>query len=177
MHLEAGLLHSQGKQNFTSQPTSANEQELSDSAADHLDIGDSDDLLDFHQLSEHLIVGVATANGDKDVGNGDDGELPPTAPGVLAPPLTITIPPLNLANLSNQATEVQKTFIPLQNLFKYPTVMDPPSDGMNSFWKGGIQNLEKEIEAYEILSSLLSRGDGDGTNLEIPAMQVYSGVL
>ncbi len=24
---------------------------------------------------------------------------------------------------------------------------------MNTFWKGGIQNLEKEMEAYELLSS------------------------
>jgi len=145
--------------------------------ADHLNIGDSDDLLDFHQLSECLIVGMAATNGAKDVGDGDDGKLPPTTPGVPALPLTITIPPLNFATLSNQAAQVQKTSIPLQILFKYPTVMDPPSYGMNSFWKGGIQKLEKEMEAYEILSSLLSRGDGDGTNLEIPAMQVNSGVL
>ena len=29
---------------------------------------------------------------------------------------------------------------------------DLPSDGMNTFWRGGIQNLEKELEAYELLS-------------------------
>ena len=44
--------------------------------------------------------------------------------------------------------------IPLKSLFKYPTERDPPSNGMNTFWRGGIQNLEKEfkLEAYELLS-------------------------
>jgi hypothetical protein len=26
-------------------------------------------------------------------------------------------------------------------------------EGMNTFWRGGIENLEKEMEAYEILNS------------------------
>jgi hypothetical protein len=173
MHLASGLLHARGKRNFTS--ASEQESELEPgSAADHLNIGDdSDDLLNFDQLSEHLIAGAAAANGDKDIGDDDDDELPPTAS--VRPPLTITIPPLNSATLSNQATQVKKTSIPLQILFKYPTDTDPPSDGMNSFWKGGIQNLEKEMEAYEILSS--SEENVDGINIEIPAMQVDSSVI
>ncbi|KAF8808342.1 hypothetical protein BYT27DRAFT_7255616 [Phlegmacium glaucopus] len=123
--------------------------------ADHLDIGDHDDLLDFHQLPKHLIAGVASANGDKDIG--DDyvaDELPP-AVTVQAPsgPFTITIPPLNLATLSAQATQTKKTCIPLEILFNYPTAMDLPSEGVNSFWRGGIENLETEMEAYEILNS------------------------
>jgi hypothetical protein len=134
----------------------------SESTADHFDIGDSDDPLDFDQLTEHLIVGTAAANSDKDVGDDDDDELPPTVPSVPAPPMTITIPPLNSATLSNQATQVKKTSIILQVLFKYPTDVDPPSDGMNSFWKGGIQNLEEEMEAYEILTrSSEENVDGD----------------
>ena len=179
MHLEAGLLHARTKRMFMSQPgtsTSERGQEPDlepGSAADHLDLGDSDDLLDFDQLSGDLIAGAAAANADKDVGDDyDDDENPPTAPSVPALPLTITIPPLNSATLPDQATHINKTSIPLQILFKYPTNADQLSDGMNSFWKGGIQNLEKEMEAYEILSS--SEEAADGTNLDIPStgMQV-----
>jgi hypothetical protein len=56
---------------------------------------------------------------------------------------------------------VKKTSIPLKILFKYPTDgIDLPldSDGVDSFWRGGVQNLEKEMEAYELLSS---NGDND----------------
>jgi len=132
MHLKASLLHSRGKQNFTSGEQGPD------------------------QLSERLIAGAAAANGDRDVGDDDHDELPP----VLAPSLTVTIPPLDSAALlSHRATQVKKTSIPLKILFKYPT--DSPLDGMNSFWRGGIQNLEKEMEAYGLLSS---NGDNvDGT--------------
>ena len=141
--------------------------------SDHPDIGNSDhdDLLDFDQLCEHLIVGATLANNDKDAGD-DNDDLPAT---VLAPPLTITIPPLNLVALSlahdsHQATPVKKTSIPLKILFKYPAATDLPLDesGMNSFWRGGIQNLENELEAYELLS--LSEENADVINPEIPTM-------
>ena len=73
-------------------------------------------LLDFDQLSEHLIAGAASANADKDISDDLDetDELPP-AVTVQAPngPLTITIPPLNSATLSPQATQVKRTCIPL----------------------------------------------------------------
>jgi hypothetical protein len=46
-----------------------------------------------------------------------------------------------------------KVAIPLRILFKYPAESDLPSnEGVNTFWKGGIQNLEKEMESYELLS-------------------------
>ena len=134
MHVEAGLLHARGKQNFTPQ-----EPNTTSPQADHPDIGNSDhdDLLDFDQLCEHLIVGATLANNDKDAGD-DNDDLPAT---VLAPPLTITIPLLNLVALSlahdsHQATPVKKTSIPLKILFKYPAATDLPLDesGMNSFW-------------------------------------------
>jgi hypothetical protein len=117
---------------------------------DHSDVGNDGKLLDFNQLSEHLIAGAASANADRDIGNDDD--KPPVT--VLAPPLRITIPPLNSATLSHRATLVMKTSIPLKILFKYPAATDLPLDEsrMNSFWRGGIQNLEKEMEAYELLS-------------------------
>lgn len=156
-HLEAGLVYKRGKQSFTSE-AGAQEPDDDGSAADHLDIGDQDDdLLDFDQLSEHLIAGAAAANTDKDVGDDLDetDELPPAVTvQATSGPLTITIPPLNSATLSPQATQVKRTCIPLKILFDYPTDIDMPSEGMNSFWRGGIENLEKEMEAYDILSEL-----------------------
>ena len=117
VHIEAGLLCARGKQNFTSEAR-AQEPNHESSAADHLDIGDqNNDLLNFNQLSECLIVGATSANADKDVGDDLDNtdELPP-AVTVQAPsePLTITIPPLNLATLSSQATQVKRTCIPVR---------------------------------------------------------------
>jgi hypothetical protein len=158
MHLEAGLLYAGGKWNFTPQESDATPQ------ANHPDIS-NDDLLDFDQLCNHLIVGAVSANNDKDAGDNND-DLPTT---VLAPPLTITIPPLNSAALSlaHQATSVKKTSISLKIFFKYPAATDLPSNesGMNSFWRGGIQNLENKMEAYDLLS--LSEENADVINPEI----------
>jgi hypothetical protein len=98
-------------------------------------------------LMQHLITDAASANVDKDVGDNDNNEPPP--------PLRITIPPLNSATHDkHRATPVKKTSIPLGILFKYPAATDMPVDesGINLFWRGGIQNLEKEMEAYELLS-------------------------
>ena len=83
------------------------------------------------------------------------------------PPLRITVPPLNSAICL--ATVLVKVSIPLKTLFKYPTVAEPPSDGMNTFWNGGIRNLEKEMEAYELLSSAVTgEENGDEINPETP---------
>ncbi len=47
--------------------------------AGDLDVGDSDDLLDFNQLSECLITSAAAANGDRDVGDDiEDDTMPST---------------------------------------------------------------------------------------------------
>jgi len=73
--------------------------------------------------------------------------------------MTITIPPRNPA--THPAPRPVKIAIPLRILFKYPTKSDLPSEGMNTFWKGGIQNLEKEMEAYELLSSAGEENTGD----------------
>jgi len=78
------------------------------------------------QLSEHLIAGAASTNADKDVGDDlDENELPP-AITVQAPsgPLTITIPSLNLATLSPQATQVKRICIPLKILFDYELFLE-----------------------------------------------------
>ena len=140
-HLEAGLLCKRGKQKFTSE------------AGVQLE-GPND-----------LIAGAASANADKDVGDDldDTDEIPP-AVTVQAPsgPLTITIPPYNPVTQPAQTTGVKKTCIPLKILFKYPTGTELPSEGMNSFWRGGIENLEKEMEAYDILSGLTEENSDSG---------------
>jgi hypothetical protein len=135
-------------------------------AVDHFNIGDQDDdLLNFDQLSECLIVGAVSTNADKDVGdNLDENELPP-AITVQAPsgPLTITIPPLPSATLSPQATQAKRTCIPLKILFDCPTDIDMhlEAQGMNSLWRGGIEDLEEEMEAYNILNeSTKENSDG-----------------
>ncbi|KIL54278.1 hypothetical protein M378DRAFT_1059173 [Amanita muscaria Koide BX008] len=172
-HLEAGLLHARSKRSFTSE-AGAQESDHTSSAADHLDIGDlhQDDPLDFDQLSERLIAGAASANVDKDIGDGydDTNEFPPA---VTVQALTITIPPLTSATPSSQATQVKRTCIPLEILFDYPTDIDPPSVGMNSFWRGGIENLEKEMEVYDILhSGLEENSDGIQPEIQVPTMLV-----
>ena len=70
---------------------------------------------------------------------------------------------------------MEKTSIPLEILFKYPTITDLPLDesGMNSFWKGGIQNLEKEMEAYELLTRSLGEESADVINPEIPTTVMH----
>jgi len=67
---------------------------------------------------------------------------------------------------------MNKTSIPLKILFKYPTDKDLPPDGMNLFWRGGIEDLENKMEAYEILYSKSSKENLKGSNIKIPAMQV-----
>ena len=162
VHVGAGLLHTRVKRNFSGFTPQQDNQESN--ASDHPNISnlngddsesDLEDLLDFNQLSEHLIMGAASANVDKDVGDDNDDDNDDSEP---PPPLRITIPPLNSANRDHdehRATPVKKTSIPLKTLFIYPVAAIDPLDesGMNLFWKGGIQNLEKEMEAYELLSA------------------------
>ena len=178
MHHEAGLLYTRGKRNFT---TEARAQEPDNdgltSTVDHFDIGDQDnDLLDFDPLSERLIAGAASANADKDVGNDlYENELPLAVTVQAHGPLMITIPPLNSATLRPQATRAKKTCIPLEILFDYPVNIGMASEGMNSFWRGGIENLEKEMEAYDILNQ--STEENPMVSTEIETMLVNSNVI
>ncbi|KAF8270666.1 ribonuclease H-like domain-containing protein [Lactarius quietus] len=176
-HLEAGLVPSRSKRNFTSftSESDAGAQELNranlTSVADIDDQELEDGLVDFNQLSKHLVASAASANRDRDIGddhNDPNDEFPPDiAMPAASGSLLITIPPLNSSSLSPQATQLKKTCIPLEILFEYPTDTDLPSEGMNSFWKGGVENLEKEMEAYDILSS--NEEASDGTQCEIMA--------
>ena len=170
MHIETGLLHARGKQNFTGS-TSSPEDDSEESDISNLN-SDDQDPLDSDQLSTHLIESAASANADRDVGDDDTNENDEFPASNPPPPLRITIPPLNSATLTNtQQTQVKKTSIPLKILFKYPTTTDLDESGMNSFWKGGIQNLEKEMEAYELLTQSLGDDlENADVNPEIPTM-------
>jgi hypothetical protein len=108
----------------------------------------------------------------------DENELPP-AVTVQAPsgPLMITIPPLNSATLTPRATQAKKTCILLEILFDYPVNIDMASEGMNSFWRGGIENLEKEMEAYDILNESTEENLNPVVSTEIETMLVNSNVI
>lgn len=172
MHVAAGLLRARGKRSFTS--------EAGVELVPDLGNIDWEDPLDFDQLSERLVGGAASANGDKDMGDVGDDELPPT---VTVPNVPATcqvynyyssVNVLTLATHSAQPTPV-KVSILFRALFKYPTDGDPPSDGnhgMNTFWKGCVQNLEKELESYDLLS-----GSGEENSTDIRSRHVSYDVI
>ena len=71
-HLEAGLVHSWGHQNFKA-PTSTDQ--LQETNTNNFDTGDFEDILDFEQIIEDA---AAEINSDSDIE--DDELLPPTLP-------------------------------------------------------------------------------------------------
>ncbi|KAH9017741.1 hypothetical protein EDB83DRAFT_2320987 [Lactarius deliciosus] len=165
-HLEVGLVPTQVQQSFTLSPPAAGRAQALELVSSSLETGDQDDeFMGFEQLTDHLIAGVAAENIDS-----DPNELPLTIM-VPAPsgPLMITILPLNSAILSPQATQVTKTCIPLESLFNYTADRDH-LEGMNSFWKGGITNLENEMKAYEVSDS--NEESSDCTQPEVPNVPV-----
>ena len=173
-HQDASLLRLRAKRNFAGFTSKSEAVEgiqvghASSLNSDQPDLEQENELMDFDQLSEHLIAGAASAGLDIDVG--DDYNDPDELPADIVIParsgsLMITIPPINSATLSPQATPLKKTCIPLEILFEYPADTDLPSETMNSFWKGGIENLKREMDAYEILAN----GEAsDGIQPEIP---------
>ena len=148
-HLEAGLVCSRGHRKFSA-PTSSDclpETDTSD-----LDIGVLDDVLDFEQLAKQLIEDAAAEiDGDTDA---EDDKRPP-------PPLTIRLPLHAIRGaLPPDATMTTKTAIPLMSLFIFPGDQNSsPEVGIDYFWKGGIENLDKEMEACE---ALFASQEGDG---------------
>jgi len=55
------------------------------------------------------------------------------------------------------------TKIPLKSLFIFPTDPSAPSD-LEYFWKGGIQNLDNEMEVHELLRSTLQSAEETDTS-------------
>jgi hypothetical protein len=142
-HIEAGLIQSRGHRNFKAPDESSDG--MPETCSPDFDAGESEDVLDFDQLAEQLIEDAAA---DLD----SDSDTDPNE----SPPLMIRLPVHAVqAALPNptpqQPTSVPKTAIPLKSLFIFPTDRNSPSTGMDYFWQGGIKNLDKEREAYDIL--------------------------
>lgn len=160
-HIEAGLLRPRQKRHFAA-PTNG---EL-DIALDNEDNAADDNNMAFDAIAAALIAD-ATADSDEDL------PLPivPVPPPLLA---TICLPAQAIRNAlpplpTPPATQrVPKTSIPLRDLFIFPGDNNAPDagHGIDSFWQGGIKNLNLEIEALEVLSAedepdANSDGNGD----------------
>jgi hypothetical protein len=142
-HIEAGLVRSRGHRNFNA-PTSSDDTGTTD-----FDPGESgEDVLDFDQLADQLIED-AVANLDSDSNNDDESEPPPPS-FMIRLPLQAVRAALPVPTPPRRPT---KTAIALKSLFIFPTDRNSPSTGMDYFWQGGIKNLDKEMEAYELLCS------------------------
>ena len=97
----------------------------------------------FDQLARELIKDAS-----EDVEELGANEDPPLIP------LTICLP---LQAIHSTLQEMPPTWsattkIPLKSLFIFPENLDATSE-LAYFWKGGIQNLEKEMTVHEILCS------------------------
>ncbi|KAG6909647.1 hypothetical protein DXG01_016227 [Tephrocybe rancida] len=116
---------------------------------DRDDIQQDEGVLDFTDLTSRLVNGGDAA--DPETYLLDDTPAAPL-PSQSIP--NIRIPP-SAGTLTYRAPEtIPKVSIPLKELFLHPTVdgtMVTPLNGMGYFWHGGIGNLEKEMEAYELL--------------------------
>jgi hypothetical protein len=138
-HIDSGLVRSRARRNFEAPTSGDATREVGTS---DLDPGEFNEVLDFDQLAMQLIKEA------KDDLDSDDDEPPP--------PLTIRLPLQAIhaalpAATPQQPTIIPKTAIPLESLFIFPTNRESPSSGMDYFWQGGIKNLDREMEAYEIL--------------------------
>jgi len=153
-HINAGLVQPRTHRHFEA-PTSNPTGPEAGSTVTDFEPSDFEDVLDFDQLAEQLIEEAA----DDDIGSAtdldtdDNGPPPPTIP---TPALTIRLPVHAIQAALPDSTPpraVPKTAIPLKLLFIFPTDRNSPSTGTDYFWQGGIKNLDREIEAYEILCS------------------------
>jgi hypothetical protein len=150
-HIKAGLVCPRTHRHFEG-PTGGDP--IPEAGSTYFEPSDFEDVLDFDQLAKQLIEEAADSATDSDT---DENDPPPAIP---APPLT-TILSIRLPVHAIQAAlpnitpprPVPKTAIPLKLLFTFPTDRNSPSAGTDYFWQGGINNLDKEMEAYEILCS------------------------
>lgn len=150
LHIEAGLIRPQSQRNFT---TPGKEES---SAESHLEIEESDRVLDFDELSNKLVGGADAGNQIPDTDSDTDDDLPPAPPisTHTSTSLRITLPHTVLPSTQTTSTCVKRVSIPLKKLFVFPTELDvASSSAIEYFWQGGIRNLEQEMEAHEILMS------------------------
>jgi hypothetical protein len=158
-HIDAGLIRPRAHRNFEA-PTSSNT--MPETASTDFEPSEFEDVLDFDQLAEQLIEEAAN-----DTDSDSDTDDPSSAP-VPTPSLTIRLPVQAIQAALPDSTlpkPVSKTAIPLKLLFTFPADRNSPSTGMDYFWKGGIKNLDKEMEAYEILWSNQESTSETGTSV------------
>jgi hypothetical protein len=82
---------------------------------------------DFHELTDQLIHNAEAAD------SGDSVEDVPI--------------PIPIPHLSSRSTQPPR-LIALKLLFDYST---PSGTGLAFYWKGGLKNLDKELETYDLL--------------------------
>ena len=156
-HIDAGLVRPRSHRHFEA-PSSGNPTPEATQATD-FEISDFEDVLDFDQLAEQLIEEAA----DDVVDSYSDLDADP--PPIPTPSLTIRLPVHAIQAALPDSTPprpVPKTAIPLKLLFLFPTDRNSPSTGTDYFWQGGIKNLDKEMEAYEILCTNQELQEGAG---------------
>jgi hypothetical protein len=137
------LIQSHRHQNFKAPDESSDG--MPKTCSTDFDAGELEDVLDFNQLAEQLIEDAA-ADLDSDLDK-DPTESPPLMIRLLVHAVQAALP----NPTPQQPTSVLKTAIPLKSLCIFPTDRNSPSTSMDYFWQGGIKNLDKEREAYDIL--------------------------
>ena len=141
-HIEAGLVHPREHRDFSMPETSRSATGIGEGSEVAAEVEDLE-ILDFDQLARELIEDASEDIEELDA----DEELPPI-------PLTIRIP-LQAIHSALQDTPQSRsaaTKIPLKSLFIFPENPNATSE-LAYFWKGGIQNLEKEMAVHEVLCS------------------------
>ena len=143
-HIEAGLVRTRERRDFSMPETSSSRVTGVDEDSGDVTVDvDDPEILDFDQLARQLIEDASEDLGELDA----DEDLPQV-------PLTIRLPLLAIHS-ALQATPPARSAaikIPLQLLFIFPKDLSTTSE-MAYFWKGGIQNLAKEMVVHEILCS------------------------
>ncbi|KAF8258073.1 ribonuclease H-like domain-containing protein, partial [Lactarius quietus] len=150
-NIEAGLVHTQERRDF-SMPETRN----SLSHVAELSELDTDEVLDFDQL-----VGQLIEDATEDTDELDTDDKPPHIP------LTIRLPlqAIQSALQDSETPPVAATKISLKLLFIFPQDLSTPSE-MAYFWKGGIQNLDKEMEVHDMACSHPGEGDSETADLQ-----------
>ena len=152
-HVEAGLLRPRERRNFG---MAVPDEEESSEAADNLQVEGPEALLNFRQLSDQLIASATAADlpVPKESNNEDNSTMQAPALGWVPPPVrsTIIIPPSTSTHPQTQSAPARKISIALEKLFVYPTETEAESlQVLGSFWNGGMSNLAREMEVYEVL--------------------------
>ncbi|KAH9047650.1 hypothetical protein EDB87DRAFT_1697771 [Lactarius vividus] len=107
---------------------------------------DIEDIPDFDQLSEQLIEDASEDVNELHTVNSELDTVPL--------PLTIRLShhAIQSALQETLPTPAAATKIPLKSLFIFPEDPSAPAE-MEYFWRGGIQNLDKEMEVHDVLCS------------------------